>query len=394
LGALRRSDLKIVQLYERSLRFGHKFIKLRGMRRKLDLAGFVWFLENFFPLEADRVYGCGKTMVKMVDDSGHSAWRGLMCRSPFCYHDSLVSSQRLVEYLLFKWHEVWKRLGVKPSYRYWVLTIPYQLSEVVRARGYDVFYKGAVKVYEDWLRTIRPSMKGLVLASLVCVQTWRSSEPFGVGPLSGRYGPWHIHAHGLTLNFGFDPRTGQIVQFGSMWIHPSELELLRKMWREWLEATYGEFPESVNDVDVKTRYETDGKKLRWRLSYYFRSPILDMHASILRNGSATEINREFVEDLMLNGVGPNGEERVNRAQRYHGFGLLAPVSWSPKSRFMRALGLVLANRKDFNTECSVVFCPTCGHVMEADWSETKRVELLDKDELVLLKFSPWVFRGG
>ncbi len=390
-----RADLKITQVVERSLRFGHRFLRLRSARRKVDLAGFLWTLEQFFPFEVGRVLNCGKEMVPYRDDNGHYGWRGVMCRSSFCAHDSLVFTQRLVEYLLYKIHEVYKKLGVKPSYRYWVLTVPPQLSDAVRTKGYSVFYKGGVQVYERWLKRIRPQMSGKVLATLVSVQTWRSSEPFGTGPRSSRYGSWHIHLHGMTFNFGFDLKAGQVVQFGSMWIHPSERTLLRQMWREWLEATYGKLPDSVKDVNVKTRFEPDRTKLRWRLSYYFRSPILDMHAWVLKNGPPKEVNREFVEDLLLNGVSLMGEQRTNRSQRYHGFGLMAPVSWSPRSKFMRSSGLMLANRKEFDAECSTVFCPACGRVMKPDWSQgTKRVELLDKDEPILLKFSPWVFRSG
>jgi hypothetical protein len=215
----------------------------------------------------------------------------------------------------------------------------------------------------------------LQLGILQVAQWWHTSDPFG-----DNYGAVkiHQHVHGVVFDFGFDGT--KIVPFTKMFVSDDKgFVRLRSLWRSKLKACYGDF--EANDVDAFIRYAEGGGELNHRIRYMFRSPVQDVCGWVLGHGVPEEYDAGWAKQ-MLRGRG--------HAQRVHYYGWLAPVSQSPRSRFMRFLDLELLNRRCYDAERKKVICNKCGCMMTRVPGSVEDTDvLIARGERFLVYVPPW-----
>lgn len=348
--------------------------------RRTVLSQYLEMLKICFPSEYQQVATCGKQSMKLecVGDERTQAYKPLCCRSALCPWCSATDAMRLVDYLKYRVHEICSQLHRKIRFYRYEFTVPFDLQSKVGFEGLFDLDKLAKETLTEYLG--KP--KGIQLGIAQVPQWWHSSDPFG----SGRFGGFFAHIHGVCFDFAYDDKQGRIVSFGKLFVSDDKgFVRLRALWRKKVEARYG--ASSARDVDCYVRYEEGGDELSHRLRYMFRSPVNDFFGYVKSNGVPSGYNAEWVK-CALRGRG--------HAQRVHYYGWMAPVSMSPKSRFMRFLGLELLDRKSYDKERRKVLCPVCGCLMEripyAPLEETD--DLIARGERFVVSAPPWLAIGS
>ena len=351
--------------------------------RRTVLLQYIEMLKVCFPSEYLRVSSCGKKSLpwECVGGERTVAYKPICCRSPLCPWCSATDSRRLVDYLKYRVHEIYGKLHRMIRFYRYEFTVPFDLQSKVGFEGLSELDKLAKETLVEYLG--KP--KDLHLGIAQVPQWWHSSDPFG----SGKFGGFFAHVHGICFDFGFDDKQGRVVPFGKLYLSEDKgFARLRSLWREKVETRFG--CSSAGDVDCYIRYEEGGDELTHRLQYMLRSPVQDFYGYVKSVGVLSGYDVEWVKRA-LRGRG--------HAQRVHYYGWLAPVSMSPKSNFMRFLGLELLNRKSYDSERKKVFCPVCECFMErvpgAPPEDTDA--LVARGERFVVSVPPWVVlrsRGG
>jgi len=223
--------------------------------------------------------------------------------------------------------------------------------------------------------------KGLRLGIVQVPQIVHSSDPFG----TEKFGGWFPHVHGVCFDFGFDEKLNRVVPFSSLFLSNDKgFVRLRAMWFAKLRARWGE--SRARDVDVYVRYEEGGDELKHRLSYMLRSAVFDFYKWVASSGVPKDYDSAWVR-VALGGR--------SRKQRVHYYGWLSARSMSPRSDFMKFLGLKLLDRKSYAKERKKVLCPKCGCLMEAVPSVVEDTDDLRRvGSLFLVPLQGFRFAGG
>lgn len=168
--------------------------------------------------------------------------------------------------------------------------------------GIDRFTALSVKWFESYLRRKLKIPDSVQLLTMVVPQWWGSKQPYG----NGKFDPKHVHCHGVTLAFGFDPevvengsvvKPARAIHFSRQYLEdvgvdvkgsPSRFVEARSSWRRILESEYGEV--QAEDVDVKIQYEEGWDQWNHRTAYMLRSPAKDF-------SEWADVNGEKVVDL-------------------------------------------------------------------------------------------------
>lgn len=354
-------------------------------RRRSVLDSYLKFLvdENLAISQryVSDVSDCGtKSMPwNCVGDGHHRGYRPMMCRNPLCPFCSGVFSKRLVDYLLYRVQAIYSKLHRKISFWRYEFTVPPDHAVKLGMGGLPSLDKLAKEVLVEYLG----KSEGLQMGIVQVPQFHRSKDPFGVG----KFGGFHPHVHGVCFDFGFDEKKGRVVPFSKMFLdRDPNFVRLRALWRAKLESVFG--PTSAKDVDAFIRYEDKHgyAELVHRFVYMFRSCVGDFYNTVKLSGVPKGYDPVWVNSAL---VGCKGRQRI------HYYGWLSSRSMSPKSPFMKFLGLELLSRKAYSAERRKVSCPVCGCDMEPDLGGVEdTAELLRLGAFFLVPASGFGFQGG
>lgn len=337
------------------------------------LSQYLEMLRMCFPSEYQRVVSCGKQSIKYecVGQERTYAYKPLCCRSPLCPWCSNTDAGRLVSYLRYRIHEICAKLHRKIRFYRYEFVVPVDLRSKVGMEGLSVLDKLAKETLLEYLG--KP--KSLQLGIIQVPQWWHSSDPFGRKFQTNI----HQHVHGICFDFGFDG--AKVVPFGKLFLSDDKgFVRLRALWRSKLEARFGK--SEAKDVDCYIRFEEGGDQLKHHLDYMLRSGVRDVYGFVQANGLPSEYDADWMRQ-MLRGRG--------HAQRVHYCGWLAPVCQSPKSPFMRFLGLELLNRRSYDVERKKVYCPKCGCRMERVPGVVEETDsLIARGEQFVVHVPPWL----
>jgi hypothetical protein len=205
-------------------------------------------------------------------------------------------------------------------------------------------------------------------------QYWSSDEP-GKGFIP--------HLHTIIPRVFFDRKTGDVSPIRMELIGTYEqVENLKVMWRQKVEAAYGKSRAKVQGkyekFDVKTAYVVksdslvDGRyKRRWnyrrslrhRLKYMYRGIVFDIEKAL-----AGDVLRNHVPQNPMNWDSQFVRwALISNHKRHVGYGLLSPRGRSAKSRHMIHIGLDMGTRKERLKRYRHKACPDCGSDRELDW---------------------------
>ena len=347
-------------------------------------------------LEAKRVSECGARSLWWACDGEESfgAWKRMLCRSRWCPVCSGAETKHLWNYLRYRMREVTAAMHTGIRFWRWETTLPYEFRELVTMMdGIDRFTAMSVDWFESYLRRRLNIPDSVKLLTTVVPQRRGSKEPYG----NGKFDPKHVHCHGVTLCFGWEPevvsdgsvvRPARVVHFSRRYLEDSGIDVkgfpsrfveARSSWRRVLESEYGEM--QAEDVDVKIRYEEGWDQWNHRSAYMLRSPVKDFSEWADANGEKA-VDLEWAREAMSARA---GKQRV----RY--YGALSPKSQSPDSPLMKFIGLRLSNRKQYNREQKRVFCPN-GHEMHVVYSVPPdlTVKLIAENEPFIVLLPPWI----
>lgn len=347
-------------------------------------------------VEAKRISQCGAKSFWWACDGEESfgAWKRMLCRSRWCPFCSAAETRHLWDYLRYRMREITSSLHTTIRFWRWETTLPYEFRGFVSMRdGIDRFTAMSVKWFESYLRRRLKIPESVQLLTIVVPQWWGSKRPSG----NGKFDPKHVHCHGITLAFGFEPevvdggcivKPARVIHFSTRHLEdagvdvkglPSRFVEARASWRKVLESEYGEV--QADDVNVHVRYEEGWDEWNHRTAYMFRSPVKDF-------SEWADVNVEG--DVDLDWVREALSARAGK-QRVRYYGALSPKSQSPDSPFMRFLGLRLAKRTEYDVERKKVCCPN-GHEMHVvrGVPPEDTAKLVAENEPFIALLPPWV----
>src|SRR5208337_2753851 len=158
-----------------------------------------------FPSSQRDVSECGtKSMAwDCVGDDHHRGFRPLMCRNPLFPFCSGIFSKRLVDYLMYRVHEIYSQLHRRIRFYRYEFTVPFDLQGKVTVADLPELDRMAKEVFVEYLG----KAKGLRLGIVQVPQIVHSSDPFG----TEKFGGWFPHVHGVCFDFGFDEKLNRVV---------------------------------------------------------------------------------------------------------------------------------------------------------------------------------------
>ena len=379
----------------------HSIVYGKDLFRKRSSAvwpGYVQRIVKGLPgySEARRVSQCGSKSLWWACDGEESfgAWKQMLCRSRFCPVCSAAETKHLWDYLRYRMREITAAMHTGIRFWRWETTLPYEFRSLVSmTEGIDRFTALSVKWFESYLRRKLKIPDSVHLLTMVVPQWWGSKEPYG----NGKFDPKHVHCHGVTLCFGWEPevvdggsiiKPARVIHFSRRYLEdsgvdvkgsPSRFVEARASWRKVLESEFGDI--QAEDVDVKIRYEEGWDQWNHRTAYMLRSPVKDFSEWADANGEKA-VDLDWAREAIF--------ARATK-QRVRYYGALSPKSQSPDSPFMKLLGLRLLNRKQYNYEQKKVLCPS-GHKMHVVLGVPPEdtAKLVAENEPFIVRLPPWV----
>ena len=294
------------------------------------------FLSIYFPNQVDTVRLCGDKWASYVDSNGHLFRKPLKCRQrDICPSDANQYRKILVDDVISEIGKIYRKLRMTVKFASGEFTFHPHIQEVITEADFPMLRRMAIevvnKVFSDGGR--------YQLAGEVSVHFWSSSNPF-----SG----WNPHVHFTILDLGLVRSGGWFERF-QMHLTQDQIRELRMAWRD---AVNQEFGTCYEETDVHYHYSRGLGHLRHRLSYSFRSPIVDFYKLVTMAVIPADADPEWVKRALVRGG--------SKKKRVIWFG------WLQDRNRSKAFGLIdveWRRKAERDKERKLVICPLCGEEM-------------------------------
>jgi len=302
-----------------------------------ELDGRYLSLMEEFPSERDAVLKCRKRY-STWSDGEHSFHRVSLCRKRrACPIDAKVYAYGLADDAIDVVHRIYSKVGGKLEFGVLDFPLPRDMRSRIEDRELPELRRIGWKVIVDVL-----GEDGLKLGGVGVYQWWSTSDP-----MSG-----HLpHLHMTIFNMAF--KDGQRVKV-PVFVPREKLDAMKAEWQSAVEARWGASKYSATSKSwvVFAHYSRGYGKLRHRLAYAFRHPVVDLYKAVSGSGYVSRPAEGWIRRMLLR---PQKEKRIQwfgwMAQRY-------------VYQYAKSLELEITKKREREKERKRVFCPYCGKELQ------------------------------
>jgi hypothetical protein len=322
------------------------------------------FLSIYFPDRVDAVRLCGDKWAAFVDPNGHLFRKSLKCRQrDICPSDANQYRRFLVDDAISEIGKVYNKLRMTVRFASGELTFHPYIQEVITEADFPMLRKMAV----DIINTEFSDGGRYQLAGEVSVHFWSSSNPF-----SG----WNPHIHFTLLDLALIRSEGRFVRL-QMHLTKQQIHGLRMAWRDAVNKKFGT---SHEETDVHYHHSKGLGHLYHRLSYSFRSPIVDFYKLVTTAVFPVEADPEWVRRALARGG--------SKKKRVVWFGWLQDRN---RSKSFSLIDVEWHRKAERDKERKLVICPLCGQEMRLISTADRWEDFADVTEPCILG---WRETGG
>ena len=228
--------------------------------------------------------------------------------------------------------KVYNKLRMTVKFACGEFTFPPSVQEVVTEADFPMLRKMAVDVINE----IFSGGGRYQLAGEVSVHFWSSSNPF-----SG----WNPHIHYTLMDAALVRSEGRFVRM-PLHLSMSQIQALRMAWRDAVNRRFGT---KYQAIDVHYQYSKNLGRLRHRLSYSFRSPIVDFYKLVTTAVTPVDADPDWVRRAL--------ERGGSKKKRVVWFGWLQDRN---RSKSFGLIDLEWKKKALRDKERKLVICPVCG----------------------------------
>jgi len=322
------------------------------------------FLSIHFPERVDAVRLCGDRWASYSDSNGHLIRKPLKCRErDICPSDANQYRQFLVNDAISEIGRVYNKLRMVVRFASGEFTLHPHVQEVITEADFPMLRKMAIEV----INSVFSDGGRYQLAGEVSVHFWSSSAPF-----SG----WNPHVHFTLLDLALIRSEGRFVR---LQMHMTQ-EKIHELRMAWLEAVNKKFGTDYKETDVHYHYSKGLGHLNHRLSYSFRSPIVDFYKLVTSAVYPVETRADWVQRALARGG--------SKKKRFVWFGWLQDRN---RSRSFALIDIEWQKKSERDRERKRVICPLCGQDMHLISTDDRWDDFADVTDPCILG---WRETGG